>query len=201
MVVAENKNLVHGLSNFHVAVLTQDSKTGVTYAEVDPIEGAVKVSVTPTSEQFKKSADNGIYKIKNSLGDIDGSMSVVDLPKAIKQKIYKQKESTNGVTFSNKDDDSAEIAVGFEAELDGGHKRFYWLLKGKPELMPIELETTDGTIESKDAEVAIKFQPLTHNGNWKAELDSNEVTSDQWFAKVIYDEETAEAITSTEPTE
>ena len=189
----ENKaKLVHGLSDFHLAVLLKDDVTGVEYSEVHKLEGAVNVSITPNTESNTKYADNIAFAVLNSLSDIDATLSVIDSPATIKKEVYGQKQSESGVLFSNQDDDIKEVALGFRARTQGGGSRFYWMLKGKPELIGIEHETDEGAEESKDAEMNIKFMPLRHNGNWKAELDSDVVTVDEFFADVIYDEASAD---------
>jgi|SRR5699024_6286641 len=190
--------LLHGLSNFHMAIVDQDNKESVEYGEVEHVEGAVSVSATPNTESNTKYADNGPFAVINSLGDIDVNMAAVDIPASIKKEMYGQKEK-NGVVFSNKDDIVKEVALGFEAKIRGGGTRFYWFLKGTPEFIAVEHETDEGTVESKDSELTIKFVPLRYNGNWKAELDSDVVKTDDWFADVVYDEETAESLPSVTP--
>lgn len=190
--------LLHGLSNFHTAIVNKDERDGVEFGAVERIEGAVSVSVSPNTESNTKYADNGPFAVINSLGDIEVNMAAVDIPTKIKKEMYGQKE-VNSVVFSNKDDIIKEIALGFEAKIRGGGTRFYWLLKGTPEIIGVEHETDEGTVESKDSELTIKFVPLRHNGNWKAELDSDLVKTDDWFADVVYDEKTAESLPSVTP--
>lgn len=198
--MAENKKakLIHGLSNFHIAVLMQDDRTGVEYATVQHIEGAVSVSVTPNTDSNTKYADNGAFAVLNSLSDIGVTMAAVDIPTEIKREMYGQK-MVNGVVFSNKDDIIKEVALGFEAKIRGGGTRFYWLLKGTPEIIGIEHQTDEGNIESQDAELTLTFTPLRYNGEWKAELDSDVVTTADWFEEVVYDETIAEALPSVTP--
>lgn len=199
--MAENKaKLIHGLSNFHIAVLTQDDSTGVTYNEVQHIEGAVSVSVDPNTESNTKYADNGAFAVLNSLNDIDVSMAAVDIPASIKKEMYGQKE-VNGVVFSNKDDIIKEVALGFEAKIRGGGTRFYWFLKGTPEIIGIEHETDEGSVESKDAQLTLKFTPLRFNGEWQAQLDSDIVKTEEWFAEVVYDETVAATLPTGTPEE
>lgn len=193
--MAEDKKvkLVHGLSNFHIALVEKDDNTGVEYSEVEHVEGAVSVSVAVNQDSTPKYADNGIFAILNSLNDIDVNLATIDIPASIKKKMYGQKE-VNGVLFSNKDDIIKEVAIGFEAKIRGGGTRFYWLLKGTPQIIGIEHETDQGNIDSKDAQLTLKFAPLRHNGEWKTELDSEIVKTAEWFADVVYDEATASAL-------
>lgn len=192
----DNKaKLIHGLSNFHMATVEQDDKDGVEYSDVEHVEGAVSVSVDPNTESETKYADNGPFAVLNSLSDIGVTMAAVDIPMKIKKEMFGQNE-VNGVLFSNKDDIIKEVALGFEARIHGGGTRFYWLLKGTPEIIPIEHQTDEGSVESQDTELTITFTPLRHNGNWKAELDSELVTTDDWFEEVVYDEKIASELPS-----
>lgn len=193
MAQTQKAKLIHGLSNFHMAILTTDDTTSVVYDEVHHIEGAVSVSVDPNTDSNTKYADNGAFAVLNNLDDIDVSMAAVDIPSVIKKEMYGNKE-TNGVLFSNQNDVTKEVALGFEAKIRGGGTRFYWFLKGTPEVIGVEHETDEGSIESKDAELSLKFVPLRNNGNWKAELDSDVVTTEDWFEEVVYDETIAEAL-------
>lgn len=190
--------LIHGLSNFHMAILNKDDRSGVEYGAVEHIEGAVSVSGTPNTDQNIKWADNGTFAVLDSFESFDVEMAAVDIPDDIQSEMFGEKV-VNGVIFSNKDDIKKEIALGFEAKIRGGGTRFYWLLKGTPEVMGIEHETDEGTVEAKDANLSIKFTPLIHNGEWRARLSSDIVKTDDWFADVVYDAKTAEALPNSTP--
>src|SRR5690625_3923571 len=97
----QEAKLIHGLSNFHMAILDEDNSTEVSYDEVHHIEGAVSVSVEPNTESNTKHADNGVFAVLNNLEDIDVAMAAVDIPRAIKKDMFGNKE-VNGVLFSNK---------------------------------------------------------------------------------------------------
>lgn len=193
--MAEKKKtkIIHGLSDFHMAVVEKDDREGVTYGSIVPVEGAISVNGTPNSEQNPKYADNGVFAILSSFDSFDVTMSAIDIPEEFQTEMFGEKV-VNGVVFSNKDDIAKEVALGFKAQLRGGGHRFYWLLKGTPEIMGIDHETDQGTIEGKDAELAIKFAPLIHNGEWRTRMTTEEITPEQWFADVIYDEAGATAL-------
>lgn len=193
MAEAVKPKIIHGLSDFHMAILTKDDKTGVTYSEAIPVIGAISVNGTPNSDQTPKYADNGVYAILSSFDSFDVNMAAIDIPEEFQSEMFGE-EDINGVTFSNRNDIAKEIALGFKAELRGGGHRFYWLLKGTPEVMGIDLQTDEGTIEAKDADLSIKFAPLINNGNWRARLTSDKVEPEDWFADVVYNKDTAEAL-------
>lgn len=190
--------IIHGLSNFHMAILEQDDSTGVVYSDVERIDGAVSVSGTPKEDRTPKYADNGVFAYLDNFESFDVEMAAVDIPEDLQTRMFGEKV-VNGVVFSNKNDIKKEIALGFEAKLRGGGKRFYWLLKGTPQIMGLEHATDESTITAKDANLSISFTPLTYNGEWRARLNSEVVTSDDWFEEVVYGEEIAQALPSATP--
>lgn len=189
----QKSKLIHGLSDFHIAVLQKDSSSRVLYGEIAPVEGAISVSGTPNADQNIKYADNGPFAVLDSFDSFDVDMAAVDIPEDLQTDMYGEKV-VNGVVFSNKDDIKKEIALGFKAQIRGGGHRFYWLLKGTPEVMGIEHETDAGSVESKDANLKIKFIPLLYNGEWRSKLSSAVVKSEDWFESVVYDDVTAKAL-------
>lgn len=188
--------IIHGLSQFHLAILNKDDATGVEYGEVNHIEGAVSVSGTPNADQSLKYADNGVFAVLGSFESFDVEMAAIDIPEEIQAEMFGEKV-VNGVVFSNKNDVAKEVALGFKADLRGGGHRFYWLLKGTPSIIGLDHETDQGTIEGKDASLSIKFAPLLYNGEWRSKMTTEEITPAQWFENVVYDEATALALTET----
>lgn len=185
--------IIHGLSNFHIAILQKDDSTGVEYGTSEHIEGAVSVAGTPNEDRTPKYADNGVFAFLDNFESFDVEMAAIDIPEKMQAEMFGEKV-VNGVTFSNKNDIKKEIALGFEAKLRGGGKRFYWLLKGTPAIMGIDHATDEGTITAQDANLSISFTPLLFNDEWRTRLSSEVVTTDDWFADVVYDETTAEAL-------
>lgn len=190
--------LIHGLSDFHMAILDKDDKEGVEYGDIQPVIGAVSVNGTPNADQNVKYADNGPFAVLDSFDSFDVDMAAIDIPEEFQAEMFGEKV-VNGVVFSNKDDIKKEVALGFRAKIRGGGSRFYWLLKGTPEVAGIEHETDEGSIESKDANLSLKFIPLQYNGEWRAKLSSDIVKADDWFDEVVYGEEIAEALVTGTP--
>ena len=179
--------LVHGLDMFHIAELTGDTTDAALFETPTKLEGAVNVKVDPKTESTTFWADNSAYDVINSLGDIDVDLEVADLPLTMQKKIYNMNE-VNGVQFSNKDDQPINLALGFRAKVSSGGYRYYWLLKGKPELLPIEHKTDEGKADPQTSKIKLKFMPLQHNGNWKAQAETEQLKGLDWFKEVIYDE-------------
>src|SRR5690625_3171709 len=120
--------LIHGLSDFHIATVLTDNRQEVEFGEVIAVEGAVNVGITPNTNTAPKYADNIKFATLTSLGDIDATLAMVDVPRSIKMDVFGNKE-TNDVLFSNQSDITKEVALGFRATTQDGGSRFYWMLK------------------------------------------------------------------------
>lgn len=181
--------LLHGLDMFHIAELTQDILEEVLYGKPEHLPGGVSVKVDPKTESETFYADNKAFAVLNSMGDIDVEIEVADLPLPIQKKLFGQTEE-KGVYFSSVNDVTMILALGFRAKLSTGGFRYYWLLKGTSELLPIEGKTDEGKITPQTSKLKMKFMPLQHNGRWKGEAEDGEVFTqgDNWFKQVVYKE-------------
>nr|WGE05087.1 phage tail protein [Bacillus subtilis] len=150
-----------GLDMFHIAEVLKDTKDELEFSVPEELPGAVSMKLDPKSETETFYADNGAYAQLSSLGDIDGEMEVADLPLDMQARIF-GKTVENGIHFSSADDRPLEIALGFRAKISTGGYRYYWALKGKPELVPVEHKTEEGKPSPQSTQVKIKFSPLTN---------------------------------------
>ena len=151
------------------------------------------MKLDPKSETETFYADNGAYAQLSSLGDIDGEMEVADLPLDMQARIF-GKTVENGIHFSSADDRPLEIALGFRAKISTGGYRYYWALKGKPELVPVEHKTEEGKPSPQSTQVKIKFSPLTNvkkgKRRWEAKAEEgNGINADTWFRQVVYNKD------------
>ncbi|MGG3798987.1 major tail protein [Metabacillus fastidiosus] len=181
--------LIHGLDMFHIAELTKDTVAEILYGTPEHLPGSVSVKVDPKTESETFYADNSAFAVLNSMGDIDVEIEVADLPLDIQKKIFGQTEE-NGVYFSSINDVTMQLALGFRAKVSTGGFRYYWLLKGQSELLPIEGKTDEGKVTPQTSKLKMKFMPLQHNGRWKGEAqDGTTFTKgENWFKKVVYAE-------------
>ncbi|WGE05087.2 major tail protein [Bacillus subtilis] len=153
--------ILTGLDMFHIAEVLKDTKDELEFSVPEELPGAVSMKLDPKSETETFYADNGAYAQLSSLGDIDGEMEVADLPLDMQARIF-GKTVENGIHFSSADDRPLEIALGFRAKISTGGYRYYWALKGKPELVPVEHKTEEGKPSPQSTQVKIKFSPLTN---------------------------------------
>src|SRR5699024_1801483 len=105
LIMAEKKKtkIIHGLSDFHMAVVEKDDRDGVTFGDIVEVEGAISVNGTPNSEQTPKYADNGVFAILSSFDSFDVTMSAIDIPEEFQTEMFGEKV-VNGVVFSHKAD-------------------------------------------------------------------------------------------------
>ncbi|AVI46770.1 MULTISPECIES: major tail protein [Bacillus] len=181
---------IYGLDMFHYAVVVQDDEKDLKFGIPERIPGAVSIKVDPKSEQTKFYADNGVYDIFNSMGDIDLEAEMADLPMSVQKKIYGHTEE-NGVSFGSADDQAIHLAFGFRSKKSTGGYRYYWFLKGLPELMPIESKTTEDKADPESAKFKVSFMPLQSpkgKRRWKAQAEDSETfNGENWFNQVVYD--------------
>jgi phi13 family phage major tail protein len=181
--------VISGLDMFHIAELTNDDLVSVTYGIPEKLPGAVNVKIDPKQESETVWADNGAYTVLNALGDIDVEIEAVDLPLELQKKLFGHTEE-GGVQFASINDETMELALGFRSKVSTGGFRYYWLLKGKPELLPTEGKTEEGKPAPQTAKLKFKFMPLQHNGRWKAQAEDNATFTKgaNWFKQVVYKE-------------
>ena len=56
------------LRNIHYAILTSDTAEGAVYETPQPLVGAISASISPTTNQEKLWADDGVFDIASQLG-------------------------------------------------------------------------------------------------------------------------------------
>jgi phi13 family phage major tail protein len=179
--------VISGLDMFHIAELTKDDEIAVTYEVPEKLPGAVNVKLDPKTETETIYADNSPYAVLNSIGDIDVELEATDLPLELQKKIFGHTEE-GGVQFAAIDDKTMELALGFRSKISTGGYRYYWLLKGKPELLPTEGKTEEGKPAPQTAKLKLKFMPLQFNGRWKAQAEDSVTFTKgaNWFKQVVY---------------
>ncbi|WP_144473499.1 major tail protein [Bacillus pumilus] len=181
---------IYGLDMFHYAELIQDDDKGLEYAKPERLPGAVNVKVDPKSEQSKFWADNGVFDSFNNMGDIDLEAELADLPIEVQNKIFGHKVE-NGISFASSDDKAVFLAFGFRAKTSTGGHRYYWFLKGLPELLGNEHKTTEGKADPETPKFKAGFMTLQNKkgkNRWKAQAEFDEgFDPDEWFKQVVYD--------------
>jgi phi13 family phage major tail protein len=124
-----------GISKLHYAVLsTEDTPTSnPVYGTIKaPSCGIVSAEVTSDSNRVSLYADNMVWESEVSMGDINLSLDLADLPLEVQADLLGHTYDSTEKTLIKKSSDAAPyVAVAFEFLMSGGKKLAVWLYKGK----------------------------------------------------------------------
>ena len=176
----------YGLKDIHFALLEEDTKTGVTYKDVEAILGAISAKINPSVNTQELYADDQLWESISALGKIEVEVETADLPLATRAKVLGNKFE-NGILIESKDDVPPYLALGFKSLRKGGKYRYVWLLKGVAQPMGEDFETKKDNVDHKTPVIKFTFMPRAFDGEWKhtADEDVAEFTgAETWFSKV-----------------
>jgi phi13 family phage major tail protein len=178
------------LRNVHYALLLDDPATGMDrpmYKKPQRLAGAVNEKVSPTSNQEKLWADDGVFDISSMLGDIALEIELATLPiKA--QAVLLGHEYKNGVMTMKDTDEPPYLAIGFMSQYRPGLFRLVWLLKGKFSLLADDYATATDAAAWRSAKLTGTFVKRDRDGMWQAVADTNEGFNggaEGWFNSVF----------------
>ena len=179
-----------GLDKLHYAVMTDE--TTETYATPKPIPGAIEATITPTTNTATLFADDQADEVATSLGGIEVSLNVKDLPPEIRAELLGAKVNADGVLIESKDDVPPYVALGFRSLKSNGKYRYFWLYKGKFQLSEETFATRTDTPEFQTPTVTAQFVPRAKDGRWRAWVDEDGTSVDptvitNWF-NAVYEE-------------
>lgn len=180
------------LRNIHYALLTSDTAEGVSYEKPEPLVGAISASISPTTNQEKLWADDGVFDIASQLGDITLELELAALPMKA-QAILLGHKYEKGVMVQNASDEAPYVAIGFMSQPQPNQFRCVWLYKGKFQLVEDEYSTSNDSPAWRQPKLTGTFVQRDYDGNWQISADTSdpEFTGvDSWFNEVY--EETKE---------
>lgn len=186
------------LRNIHYALLTSDTTEGVTYAKPELLVGAISASISPTTNQEKLWADDGVFDIASQLGDITLELELAALPMKAQAVLLGHKYE-KGVMVQNASDEAPYVAIGFMSQPQPNQFRCVWLYKGKFQLVEDEYSTSNDSPAWRQPKLTATFVQRDYDGNWQISADTSdpEFTGvDTWFNEVY--EETKETNTNGE---
>ncbi|AJD91534.1 hypothetical protein JMA_22170 [Jeotgalibacillus malaysiensis] len=127
---------IKGLKNLHYAVITEESKTAITYDTPKPLGPAQAFNVVPSINRANLRADDAVLFSDFSKGPMAVTLNTAYLEKEVEAEILGKKIHDNGLLSDNKDDNPPYIAIGGEAASARGGSEFFWLYRVK--LSPAE---------------------------------------------------------------
>ena len=174
------------LRNLHYAILTKDTADGVQYEVPKPLVGAISAKISPTSNQEKLWADDGVFDIAANLGDISLELELATLPIKAQAALLGHTYQ-DGVMTMKDSDDPPYLAIGFMSQPQPGRFRFVWLYKGKFALIQDEYATATDAAAWRAAKLTGTFVKRDNDGEWQVIADSGDAgftAADFWFKSV-----------------
>lgn len=163
-----------GVSNFHYAKMTtEDTATTAAVYEntVTAVPGLVSVNVETTSNTATLYADNGPFETASSLGDVNLTVDLADLPLEVQADLLGHTLSSDGQLDCKSSDVAPYVAVMFEVLLANGKKRAVKLYKGKFAEPNDAANTRGENVEFQTSEATAAFVQLKNNQMYKSSKD------------------------------
>lgn len=177
-----------GLKDIHIALLTKDDGTGVTYATPSKLERAISAKLTPKVSSENIYSDDTVEDVITAFEGVDVEIEINQLSLESRAKLQGAKV-VKGVLIESKDDISPTLALGFKSKKNNGKYRFVWLLKGKFELTSDEYDTEGEKPQPKTAKLKGTFFARDNDGNFRFIADEDASGVDEtiittWFTTV-----------------
>lgn len=177
-----------GLKDIHIAVLTKDDDTTITYEVPSKLERAINAKITPTVTSENIYSDDSVEDVLSVLEGIEVEIEINQLSLTSRAKLQGAKV-VKGVLIENKNDIAPTLALGFKSKKSNGKYRYVWLLKGKFELTADEYDTEAEKPAPKSAKLKGKFFARDNDGNFRFIADEDETGIDTtiitgWFTAV-----------------
>ena len=177
-----------GLRDIHIALLTKDDDTGVTYEVPAKLERAISAKLSPKANSESIYSDDTVEDIITAFEGVDVEIEINQLSLESRAKLQGSKV-VKGVLIESKDDMPPTLALGFKSKKNNGKYRYVWLLKGKFELASDEYDTEAEKPQPKSAKLKGTFFARANDGNYRFIADEDATGIDQtiitaWFTAV-----------------
>jgi len=180
----------YGISNVHVAVLTEANDGSITYGTPFAVKGAVSLSVDPEGgDSTPFYADNIVwYRSPETNSGYTGTLELAVTPENFLKQILSQVADSGdaGILYEYANNKPKRFALLFQAEGDTYNTRycFYDCLAGRPSRSN---DTKEDTITPGTESIAITMSPRSADSIVKAQID--QATGDatnyaNWFSAV-----------------
>ncbi|MFD1675407.1 major tail protein [Alicyclobacillus fodiniaquatilis] len=125
---------VVGLRGFVYAVLKTDDDTGITYDTITPIINIASAKIQPKTSADVLYADDGPAETASTVGEIDVSIELSDVPPTDQAALLGHTVDENGILVRSTKDVPPYVAIGFISQKSSGKDLYVWLLKGRAQV-------------------------------------------------------------------
>lgn len=164
---------VIGLNGIVLAPITKDDEQETTYGDIEKVEGAIDLSITPSNaDPDVQYADDIEYDVIYPDPNIAVSLEMAQLPLKIQTEIGGHKQDDNGVMVQTAGDTAPYYAVGGKAALRAGGYRYFWLLKCRAKPVTEQYHTKEGeTITRQTGKVEFVAIKRTSDNQYQYKAD------------------------------
>jgi phi13 family phage major tail protein len=184
------KDITIGLDMFHYAVMTDESTE--TYDVPVHVPGLIQMNVSPTVNSVNLSADDKIYDTADSLGAINVTLGLANLPTEDQAALLGHTVNADGVLIRKSTDQAPYVAVGYRRRMSNGKYRYVWLYKGKFRVYDQNADTKGETPTYQTPSISATFMPRDKDNQWQAVANEGDPgipsqTLADWF-DAVYEE-------------
>lgn len=184
------KDITIGLDMFHYAVMTDESTE--TYDVPVHVPGLIQMNVSPTVNSVNLSADDKIYDTADSLGAINVTLGLANLPTEDQAALLGHTVNADGVLIRKSTDQAPYVAVGYRRRMSNGKYRYVWLYKGKFRVYDQNADTKGETPTYQTPSINGTFMPRDKDELWQATANEGDPgipsqTLADWF-DAVYEE-------------
>jgi phi13 family phage major tail protein len=189
------------VSKLYYALLDKDEKGvgGLLYKTPKYLQGVREFKATAKTSTDKLYAEGKLWEQVSSFDEVEISLDIADLTNEQYAILLGHKVANEGGVFASDSDEPPYLALLVEMEKSNGEKSYRVYYKGKFVEPSDEAKTKEGKVDFKTKSISASFQTLRHNGEWKYQVDSDDVgcpadISTKFFANVIVPTEKVEVI-------
>lgn len=176
-----------GCEQLHIAEVTKDDLSGVTFGTPKPVPSLISIDVADQTENVTFYSDDTIEQVIPAFSGKEVTIELGYLSNELEAMISGN-EYANGVFTQTKDAVAKEFAIMFRAPKSKGGYQYVCLYKGVLAREEANYKTKEDSIESSNVTLNGVFMPLIYNGKVSIKADSDESEPSTlirtWFTKV-----------------
>lgn len=182
-----SNKIKYGIKSCYFAPVTATGADGaLTYGELEPLSGAVSISLSAEGSSDPFYADNVVYFQSSANNGYSGDLELALIPDSFRTKILGETLDTKGFYVERSDDTQTEFALLFQFEGDENATRhcFYRCTATRAEVAG---QTKEDTIAPQTETISITALARINDGVVKARCPYNEEAQSAyqtWFTAV-----------------
>lgn len=182
-----SNKIKYGIKSCYFAPVTATGTDGaLTYGELEPLNGAVSLSLSAEGSSDPFYADNVVYFQSTANNGYSGDLELALIPDSFRTKVLGETLDTKGFYVERSDDTQTEFALLFQFEGDENATRhcFYRCTATRAEVAG---QTKEDTIAPQTETISITALARINDGVVKARCPYNEEAQSAyqtWFTAV-----------------